>query len=175
MTKLESHYTATGFVINKAGDRVLFIFHKKLHFGLPPGGHIDEAELPHEAVVREVFEETGVRAEIVDPIGDLKVGFDGTEIQIPTPEAAHWFTLDEILKCKTTKGSKVIGQGENDVRVSRKESEQIVAAMKAKGLPYEYAFFPDEGHGLAKPENRLKFYAIAEKFLAKYLGGRYEQ
>lgn len=148
MSKLESHYTATGFVLNKAGDRILFIFHKKLQIWLPPGGHIDDGELPHEAVVREVFEETGVRAEIVDPIGDLGLGVNGPEIQIPTPlaifheqipahgdklahlhydflyhmraldenlvhaereiEAAHWFTLDEIMACKSTKGSKVI-------------------------------------------------------------------
>ena len=47
-------------------------------------------------------------------------------------------------------------------------------SMKAKGLPYEYIVFPDEGHGFAKPENRLKFYAAAERFLAKYLGGRSE-
>lgn len=69
----------------------------------------------------------------------------------------------------------LIGQGANDVRVSPVESEQIVNALKAKGLSYEYVFFPDEGHGFVKPENRLKFYAIAEKFLAKNLGGRYEE
>ena len=55
------------------------------------------------------------------------------------------------------------------------ESKQIVEAMKKKGLAYEYIVFPDEGHGFAKPENRLKFYAAAEKFLAKHLGGRYEE
>lgn len=85
MKSLVSHYTATGFVINKTGDRVLFIFHKKLQLWLPPGGHVDEGELPHEAVVREVFEETGVRAKIVDPIGDLGLGVGGQEVQIPTP------------------------------------------------------------------------------------------
>lgn len=35
--------------------------------------------------------------------------------------------------------------------------------------------FPDEGHGFARPENRLKFYAAAEKFLAQHLGGRFEK
>jgi dipeptidyl aminopeptidase/acylaminoacyl peptidase len=68
----------------------------------------------------------------------------------------------------------LIGQGANDPRVKQAESEQIVEAMKSKGIDYEYMLFPDEGHGFAKPENRLKFYAAAEKFLAKYLGGRYE-
>ncbi len=47
--------------------------------------------------------------------------------------------------------------------------------MRSKGIDHEYMLFPDEGHGFAKPENRLKFYAAAEKFLARYLGGRYEE
>ena len=68
----------------------------------------------------------------------------------------------------------LIAQGANDPRVKQAESEQIVAAMKAKGIPYEYLLFADEGHGFAKPENRLKFYAAAERFLAQHLGGRYE-
>jgi len=78
------------------------------------------------------------------------------------------FKVDEI------KIPILIGQGANDPRVKQAESEQIVAAMKEKGLEYEYVVFPDEGHGFAKPQNRLKFFAIAEKFLAKHLGGRYE-
>ena len=51
-----------------------------------------------------------------------------------------------------------IAQGANDPRVKQAESEQIVAALTAKGIPHEYMLFPDEGHGFAKPENRLKFY-----------------
>ena len=66
-------------------------------------------------------------------------------------------------------------QGANDPRVKQAESEQIVAALKDAGIDYEYMLFPDEGHGFAKPENRQKFYAAAERFLAKYLGGRFEE
>lgn len=69
----------------------------------------------------------------------------------------------------------LIAQGANDPRVKESESEQIVAAMKAKGIDHEYVLFPDEGHGFAKPENRLTFYAAAERFLAKHLGGRFEE
>jgi dipeptidyl aminopeptidase/acylaminoacyl peptidase len=68
----------------------------------------------------------------------------------------------------------LIAQGANDPRVKQSESEQIVAALAAKGIPHEYLLFPDEGHGFAKPENRLKFYAAAERFLATHLGGRHE-
>jgi dipeptidyl aminopeptidase/acylaminoacyl peptidase len=68
----------------------------------------------------------------------------------------------------------LIAQGENDPRVKRAESEQIVAAMKDRGIDYEYAMYENEGHGLTKPENRLDFYHRADRFLAKHLGGRAE-
>lgn len=68
----------------------------------------------------------------------------------------------------------LIGQGVNDPRVRQAESDQIVQAMRAKGLPVTYVLYPDEGHGFARPENRLSFFAIAEAFLSNVLGGRYE-
>ena len=68
----------------------------------------------------------------------------------------------------------LIGQGANDPRVKESESEQIVKAMEDAGKPVEYVLYKDEGHGFARPENRLHFYAIAEEFLAKYLGGKFE-
>ncbi|MFI5363072.1 MAG: S9 family peptidase [Elusimicrobiota bacterium] len=63
----------------------------------------------------------------------------------------------------------LIAQGANDPRVKQAEAEQIVSALKSKGKDVEYMLFPDEGHGFAKPANRLKFYAAAEAFLAKHL------
>jgi dipeptidyl aminopeptidase/acylaminoacyl peptidase len=68
----------------------------------------------------------------------------------------------------------LIVQGANDPRVKQAESEQIVAAMRDKGIAYDYMLFEDEGHGFAKPGNRLRFYAEAERFLARHLGGRSE-
>lgn len=68
----------------------------------------------------------------------------------------------------------LIAQGANDPRVKRSESEQIVAALRARGIDHEYLLFEDEGHGFAKPQNRLRFYAAAERFLARHLGGRME-
>ncbi|HYL42072.1 MAG TPA: S9 family peptidase [Ktedonobacteraceae bacterium] len=80
-----------------------------------------------------------------------------------------------LFKVDQIKIPMLIAQGANDPRVKQAESEQIVEAMKKRGIDYEYMLFPDEGHGFAKPENRLKFYAAAEKFLAKHLGGRFEE
>ena len=65
----------------------------------------------------------------------------------------------------------LIAQGENDPRVKRAESEQIVAAMKERGIDHEYLLYENEGHGFAKPENRIDFYHHADRFLAKHLGG----
>jgi dipeptidyl aminopeptidase/acylaminoacyl peptidase len=68
----------------------------------------------------------------------------------------------------------LIAQGENDPRVKRAESEQIVAAMKERGIDHEYVIYEDEGHGFVKPENRVDFYHRADRFFAKHLGGRAE-
>jgi dipeptidyl aminopeptidase/acylaminoacyl peptidase len=68
----------------------------------------------------------------------------------------------------------LIGQGANDPRVKQAEADQIVNAMKARKLPVTYVLYPDEGHGFARPQNSLSFFAIAEGFLAQCLGGRYE-
>jgi acetyl esterase/lipase len=46
--------------------------------------------------------------------------------------------------------------------------------MQEKGIPVTYVLYPDEGHGFARPENRLSFNAVADLFLAEHLGGRYE-
>jgi dipeptidyl aminopeptidase/acylaminoacyl peptidase len=69
----------------------------------------------------------------------------------------------------------LVGQGANDPRVTKLESDQLVDAMAAKEQQVTYVNFPDEGHGFARPENRLAFYAVMEGFLAQCLGGRTEK
>jgi dipeptidyl aminopeptidase/acylaminoacyl peptidase len=68
----------------------------------------------------------------------------------------------------------LIGQGANDPRVKQAEADQIVEAMQKKKIPVTYVLYPDEGHGFARPENRMSFNAIAETFFAQCLGGSYE-
>lgn len=90
-------------------------------------------------------------------------------------------TEEEFLKSRSPlffidriKKPLLIGQGANDPRVKQAESDQIVEAMQKANLPVKYALYTDEGHGFARPENRLHFYAVAEEFLSTYLGGRFE-
>jgi dipeptidyl aminopeptidase/acylaminoacyl peptidase len=66
-------------------------------------------------------------------------------------------------------------QGANDPRVNKAESEQIVIALRDRGFPVEYILAPDEGHGFARPVNNMAAFFAGEKFLAKRLGGRYQE
>jgi dipeptidyl aminopeptidase/acylaminoacyl peptidase len=72
------------------------------------------------------------------------------------------------------KNPLLIVQGANDVRVKKAESDQIVQALKSKKIPVTYLVFPNEGHGLTRPEDRLYFIAVMEQMLAKVLGGNAE-
>ncbi|MEA5541670.1 S9 family peptidase [Limnoraphis robusta Tam1] len=103
-----------------------------------------------------------IRANFYHRVGNLETEEEFLKSRSPL------FFVDRIQK------PLLIAQGANDPRVKQAESEQIVEAMKQAGKPIEYALYTDEGHGFARPENRLHFYAIAEEFLAKYLGGRFE-
>ena len=69
----------------------------------------------------------------------------------------------------------LIVQGANDVRVKKSQADQIVISLRDRGFPVEYVVAPDEGHGFARPINVMATLSMAEKFLAKYLGGRYQE
>ncbi len=102
------------------------------------------------------------------PVLHHRVGHPVTDAEM-FRERSPLFHLDRIA------APLLIAQGANDPRVPLAESRQIVAALKEKGLSVEYLEFADEGHGFIRPENKLKFYGAAEKFLAEHLGGRYEE
>jgi len=92
----------------------------------------------------------------------------------PETERDFLWSRSPLSRAESIRIPLLIAQGANDPRVKQAESEQIVAALEKAGIPHEYMLFPDEGHGFAKPENRLRFYATADKFLAHHLGGRAE-
>jgi dipeptidyl aminopeptidase/acylaminoacyl peptidase len=98
---------------------------------------------------------------------DLRVGKLETEQEF-LKSHSPLFKADKIVK------PLLIGHGANDPRVKLAESDQIVHAMREKDIPVEYIVFADEGHGFARPQNKMIFYATVEDFLAKYLGGRQE-
>jgi len=73
-----------------------------------------------------------------------------------------------------TKGWVLVGQGANDSRVPQAQSDNLVKIMQDNDAKVVYALYPDEGHGLYRPENRHAFWGITELFLAQCLGGRAE-
>lgn len=81
------HFTVTGYVVNSGKTKLLLIHHKKLNKWVSPGGHLEENEVPHEGAIREVLEETGIRASVVMN-GDPDLGLKGAiDTQIPRPYA----------------------------------------------------------------------------------------
>ena len=98
-----------------------------------------------------------VRAMFARRIGDPET--EGAFLRSRSP----LFFVDQI------EAPLLVCQGANDPRVPRAESEQIVAALRAAGKPVEYCLYEDEGHGLARPANRLDFFRRVEAFLTEHL------
>jgi dipeptidyl aminopeptidase/acylaminoacyl peptidase len=90
----------------------------------------------------------------------------------PEKDADFLWSRSPLSRADSISIPLLIAQGANDPRVKQAESEQIVAALEKAGIEHDYMLFADEGHGFAKPENRLRFYAEADRFLGRYLGGR---
>lgn len=68
----------------------------------------------------------------------------------------------------------LIGHGANDAKIMQSESDQMVQVLQENHIPVTYVVFPDEGHALLCPHNRMAFYELVESFLAKNLGGKCE-
>lgn len=89
---------------------------------------------------------------------------------------------EEFLKSRSPvffvdriKAPLLVGHGANDVRVVVAQSGEMAEAMPKANKLLEYVVYEDEGHRrFSRPENSLHFYAKAEEFLAKHLGGRFE-
>lgn len=93
-----------------------------------------------------------------------------------TPEGkAQLVRQSPLNSADKIKTPLLVIQGQNDPRVKKAESDQIVIALRDRGFPVEYLNAPDEGHGFARPVNNMAVWAASEKFLAKHIGGRYQE
>jgi dipeptidyl aminopeptidase/acylaminoacyl peptidase len=113
--------------------------------------------------------------ETIPPYWAPMIALFHTRVGDPEKDTDFLWSRSPLSRAADIRTPLLIAQGANDPRVKQAESEQIVAALREHGIDYEYMLFPDEGHGFAKPENRLRFYAEAERFLARHLGGRAEE
>ncbi|TFE70786.1 peptidase S9 [Candidatus Methylacidiphilum fumarolicum] len=88
----------------------------------------------------------------------------------PQTDSEYFTSSSPLFAADRIKAPLLIGQGENDVRVKKMESDQIVEALRKKGQTVEYLVFQNQGHDFLNPANRLQFFEAVEVFLNKYLG-----
>lgn len=100
------------------------------------------------------------------------VGDPGTEEEPNREIEAQLLERSPISRVDRIKAPLMVVQGANDPRVTKVESDNIVEALRDRGVEVEYMVKDDEGHGFANPENRLDLYRAMERFFAKHLGGR---
>ena len=99
-----------------------------------------------------------------------------TEMGDPfTADSVRLYNISPLFHGGNVKNPVMVLQGSNDPRVLQVESDEMVEAIKAAGVPVEYVIFPDEGHGFVKKENEIKAYSQILEFLDKYLKGTGEE
>ena len=96
------------------------------------------------------------------------------EMGDPKTDSARLHRISPIFHADRIKSPLMVLQGANDPRVLQVESDEIVAAARANGVPVEYIVFPDEGHGFRKKENEIKGYTAVLSFLDRHLKGEGE-
>ncbi len=91
--------------------------------------------------------------------------------QVGNPETDHdqLAATSPALHADRIQAPLFVAQGANDPRVNKAESDQMVEALRRRGVEVEYMVKENEGHGFQNQENRFDFYRAMERFLAKHL------
>ncbi|MCK4662910.1 MAG: S9 family peptidase [Bacteroidales bacterium] len=90
----------------------------------------------------------------------------------PVKDSIQFVETSPVFHADKIKVPLFVAQGANDPRVVKSESDQMVEAMKKRGLEIEYMVKDNEGHGFRNEENRFDFYEAMEKFLLKHIGDK---
>lgn len=93
------------------------------------------------------------------------------ELGDPATDAERLRRISPLFHAGNIERPLIVLQGANDPRVLQVESDEIVAAVRAHGVPVEYVVFPDEGHGFVRRENEEQGYRAIREFLDRHLGG----
>jgi dipeptidyl aminopeptidase/acylaminoacyl peptidase len=91
------------------------------------------------------------------------------ELGDPATDSVRLRRISPLFNARQIRAPLMVLQGANDPRVLQVESDEIVAAAKANGVPVEYIVFPDEGHGFVKKENEIRGYTAIIDFLDRHL------
>ncbi|RZT24719.1 dipeptidyl aminopeptidase/acylaminoacyl peptidase [Mycobacterium sp. BK558] len=87
-------------------------------------------------------------------------------------QLADMMARSPITRVDRIRTPLMVIQGANDVRVVQAESDNLVAALRARGVDVEYLIQSEEGHGAVNPETVIEMYSAVARFLARHLGGR---
>ena len=93
------------------------------------------------------------------------------EMGDPATDAERHRAISPLFHAENVTQPMLVVQGANDPRVLQVESDELVAAVRANGVPVEYVLFPDEGHGFRRRENRITASEAYVSFLDEYLTG----
>ena len=93
------------------------------------------------------------------------------ELGDPKTDSVRLRRISPLFNADKIRAPLMVLQGANDPRVLKRESDEIVAAARKKGVPVEYVVFPDEGHGFVKKANEIKGYTAVLSFLDTHLKG----
>ncbi|MBN4046774.1 S9 family peptidase [bacterium AH-315-P07] len=91
------------------------------------------------------------------------------ELGDPFTQEEYLTKISPLFHAKNIVKPMIVLQGANDARVLQVESDEMVAAVRANGVPVEYIVFPDEGHGFRKKENQITGYKAVLTFLDEHL------
>ena len=94
-----------------------------------------------------------------------------TELGDPATDEERLRRISPLFHASAIRRPLIVLQGANDPRVLQVESDEIVAAVRANGVPVEYIVFPDEGHGFANRANEIRGYQAVLEFLDTHLRG----
>ena len=146
MNDITRDFTATTFVVSL--NKTLLLWHRKLEAWLPPGGHIEPNELPEEAAIREVKEETGLTVNIVGSqrrIGSVKELHTPRAILLENINPYHQH-IDLIFFAKIQNGSLKINKREAEkfcwFNNNELDSSNIAADIKQLGQQAIASCFP---------------------------------
>jgi dipeptidyl aminopeptidase/acylaminoacyl peptidase len=95
-----------------------------------------------------------------------------SELGNPAEDAERLRRISPLFHAENIVRPMIVLQGANDPRVLQVESDEIVEAVRANGVPVEYVLFDDEGHGFRNRDNEIEGYRAIREFLDRYLVGQ---
>jgi len=119
---MERHFCATAYVFDSEMKNMVFVHNKKLNSWLPPGGHLEAQEIPSEAALREVLEETGLVVEIINEQHGFSYQDDGKARTMVLP----WTMLLEDI------GNARCGQHMDFIYVAKSKSKENKLTLQEK-------------------------------------------